>query len=109
MINYKWQIAQMDRLTEDGFVVTVHYRVSATEDNYVASTYGTVGFSEQPEGGFVPFEQLTEEMVIGWVQGSLGKDAVEASLASQIEAQKAPKQVSGLPWYIPYQPVVALL
>jgi hypothetical protein len=37
-------------------------------------------------------------MVVGWVQTSLGKDTVEASLQSQIDAQKHPVQESGLPW-----------
>jgi hypothetical protein len=32
------------------------------------------------------------------VQDSLGKDTVEESLATQIEAQKNPVQESGLPW-----------
>jgi hypothetical protein len=97
-IVYNWQINQMDRLTSDGFVVTVHYTVTAQEGEYTASTYGTVGYSEQPGESYTPYDQLTQEMVIGWVQTSLGKDTVESSLVSQIEAQKQPKQVSGLPW-----------
>ena len=98
MISYNWQINQMDRLTSDGFVVTVHYTVTAQEDEYTSSTYGTVGFTEQPDSTIIPYENLTKEMVIGWVQDSLGKETVESSLASQIESQKQPKQVSGLPW-----------
>jgi hypothetical protein len=88
----------MDRLTSDGFVVTVHYNVSATDGDYSASTYGTVGYTEQPDESYTPYEELTQEQVVGWVQESLGKDTVEASLAGQIEAQKNPVQVSGLPW-----------
>jgi uncharacterized GH25 family protein len=98
MINTTWFIVQMDRLTSDGFVVTVHYNVSATDGDYSASTYGTVGYTEQPDESYTPYEQLTQEQVVGWVQESLGKDTVEASLAGQIEAQKNPTQVSGLPW-----------
>jgi hypothetical protein len=41
---------------------------------------------------------LTKEEVIGWVQESLGKDTVEASLTANIEAQKNPVQETGLPW-----------
>jgi hypothetical protein len=97
-IVYNWQINQMDRLTSDGFVVTVHYTVTAQDDVYTASTYGTVGYSEQPGESYTPYDQLTQEQVVGWVQTSLGKDTVESSLASQIEAQKHPTQVAGLPW-----------
>lgn len=98
MINYTWSVVQMDRLTSDGFVVTVHYNVSATDGDYSASTYGTVGYTEQPDESYTPYDELTQAQVVGWVMESLGKDTVEASLAGQIEAQKNPTQVSGLPW-----------
>lgn len=96
-ISYNWSIVQMDRLTSDGFVVTVHYNVSAVDGDYSASTYGTCGYTQESES-FVPYDQLTETMVVGWVQTSLGKDTVEASLQTQIDAQKNPVQESGLPW-----------
>ena len=98
MTTYLWTISQMDRLTADGFVVTVHYNVSATDGTYNASTYGTVGYQEQPGETYVPYDQLTEAQVVGWVQNSLGKDTVEASLQSQIDAQANPVVVAGLPW-----------
>ena len=100
MNTYFWNINEMDRLTADGFVVTVHYTVTACADvgNFMASTYGTVSYTQQPEETYTPYDQLTKEQVIGWVQTSLGKDTVEASLAAQIELQKNPVQATGLPW-----------
>lgn len=100
-MEFNWNVVNMDRLTADGFVVTVHYNISAVDGDYTASTYGTVGFTEQPGETYVPYEDLTQEQVVGWVQDSLGKDTVEASLAGQIEAQKNPVQASGLPWNTP--------
>jgi hypothetical protein len=96
-MNFTWNVVQMDRKTVDGFVTTVHYTVSATDGEYNASTYGTVGYAQE-EKAYKPFTDLTQAEVIGWVQESLGKDTVEASLATQIEAQKNPVQKSGLPW-----------
>jgi myo-inositol-hexaphosphate 3-phosphohydrolase len=98
---YNWTIQQMDRLTSDGFVVTVHYNVSAVDGDYTASTYGTVGYTEQPDEQYIPYAELTEAEVVGWVQESLGKDTVEESLAANIEAQKNPVQESGMPWVTP--------
>jgi hypothetical protein len=95
-MEFTWSVVQMERLTSDGFVVTVHYNVSAVDGDFTASTYGTVGYTE--EGAFTPYSQLTEAVVVGWVQESLGKDTVEQSLAAQIEAQKNPVSESGLPW-----------
>lgn len=101
MTTYLWTISDMNRLTADGFVVTVHYNVSATDGTYNASTYGTVGYQEQPGETYTPYDQLTEAQVVGWVQNSLGKDTVEASLQSQIDAQINPVQESGVPWSQP--------
>jgi hypothetical protein len=94
---YQWNVVQMDRKTSDGFVVTVHYTVSATDGDYNASTYGTVGYT-QKEGNIIPFADLTPEIVIGWVKDTLGQSTVEEALATQIESQKNPVQLSGLPW-----------
>lgn len=95
-MNFTWNVVQMDRLTADGFVVTVHYTVNAVDGEFTASTYGTVGYTE--EGAFTPYSQLTEAVVVGWVKDSLGQETVEEALAAQIEAQKNPVSESGLPW-----------
>jgi hypothetical protein len=96
MIDYTWNVVQMDRKSADGFVTTVHYTVSAVDGEFTSSTYGTVGYTE--EGAFTPYSQLTEAVVVGWVQDSLGQATVEESLATQIDAQKNPVSESGLPW-----------
>jgi hypothetical protein len=94
-----WSIAQLERNADDNGVVTAHWRVSAVDGDYTASSYGTCSWTPDPSTeGFVPFEDLTEAMVIEWVKGSLDVEAIEASLASQIEEQKAPKVVAGVPW-----------
>jgi hypothetical protein len=99
-INYTWNVVQMDRLTSDGFVVTVHYTVSAVDGDYNSSIYGTVGYTEQPGEQYIPYAELTKDEVVGWVQDSLGKDKVETDLAAQIQAQKTPVIATGLPWVI---------
>ena len=97
MTTYTWTIAQMERNTSDDFVVTVHYRVNAVDGDYSASSYGTVGYTQE-EGDFTPYENLTEETVIGWVQESVNAAEIEAGLTANIEAQKAPATLSGMPW-----------
>jgi hypothetical protein len=94
-----WKISQLERTTADGGVTIAHFRATLTDGDYSASTYGTVGFTPDPDAeGFVPFESLTEADVLEWVYAALDKDATEASLASQVEAQKAPKVLAGVPW-----------
>ena len=97
-MNFTWNVVQMDRLTSDSFVVTVHYTVTATDGDYTASTYGTTSYTQEQGKSYVPYASLTEPECVGWIQESLGKDTVEASLQAQIEALKNPVQESGVPW-----------
>jgi hypothetical protein len=94
-----WTIANLERNTADGGVVVAHWRVTATDGDYSASSYGTAGFTPDPTApDFVPFDDLTEADVLAWVYESVDKDATEESLASQIEDQKAPQTMAGTPW-----------
>ena len=95
---YTWSIPQTNYLTSDGFIVTVHYVVSATDGTYSANTYGTIGYTQDPTKQYIPYADLTEAEVVGWVQDQLGQATVEASLDAQIQAQINPVQESGLPW-----------
>jgi len=96
-MNFTWNVVQTNYNTIDKFITTVHYTVNAVDGEYTASTYGTVSYT-QGEGSYVPYADLTEAEVVGWVQESLGQDTIEASLTAQIESQKNPVQEAGLPW-----------
>ena len=94
-----WSIAQLERTTATGGVTIAHWRATATDGEYSASSYGTCSFTPDADSeGFVAFEDLIESQVLEWVYEALDKEATEASMASQIEAQKAPITMAGLPW-----------
>ena len=98
MTQFNWQVVQMDRLTSDSFVVTCHYTVTATDGDYTASTYGTTSYTQEQGKVYIPYDTLTESECVGWVQDSLGKDTVEASLQAQIDSLKNPVQEAGVLW-----------
>ena len=97
MTTFNWQVVQTNYNTVDKFITTVHYTVNAVDGDYTASTYGTVGYTQEDKS-YTPYADLTQAVVVGWVQESLGKDTVEEALATQITAQKNPVQETGLPW-----------
>ena len=97
---YTWAVAQLERETEDGYVFTVHYTVAANDGVYSSSAYGSLGL-ERPEDDMVPFADLTEEIVIGWVKDKFGEEKVteiETALQAQLDEQHAPSKAQGLPW-----------
>lgn len=94
-----WNIANLERETEDGFVYTLHWTVSAVDGEFSAGAYGSLGL-QRPDN-LVPYEELTEEEVLGWLEEAMGeeqKEATEQALLAQIAEQKAPTKASGKPW-----------
>jgi len=96
---FEWKVAQLERNLADGGVTICHWRASASDGDYSASSYGTVGFTPDPESeDFVPYDDLTEAQVLGWVWESVDKDATEAALQSKIDADMNPTTGTGVPW-----------
>lgn len=98
---FTWHIANMERETADGYVFTVHYTVSANDGTYSAGSYGSLGLERPEAGALIPFDQLTEDIVVAWVKDKFGEEKVaeiEAALQAQIDEQSAPTKASGTPW-----------
>ena len=101
-----WVIEQMNCYPKiDGqvnVVFTVYWRVNATDGNYSATRYGSVGIMSVAGSQFTPYNQLTHDQVIGWVQDSMGSEVISniyAALAIDIENQANPPVVNPpLPW-----------
>lgn len=98
----QWKIDRLDCYPEyegqQNVVTTAHWEL--TED--AARVYGTAVFTLNPEADFIPFEELTEATVIGWVQAVLGEETVaayEAAITAQLEAIANPPIITpALPW-----------
>lgn len=94
---FKWTISQLERKSDNGFVMNIHWRYSLTEDQHTAETYSVQSFTQESED-FIPFEDITEADVIGWLESSLDIEQLQESLRSQIEILKNPPIIYGLPW-----------
>jgi hypothetical protein len=92
-----WTIAQLDRQTSNGFVTTAHWRADAVDGDYSASTYSTSSWADGTPT--TPYADLTQATVLDWIwTNGVDKEAVEASLQAQIDAQKNPITATGVPW-----------
>ena len=95
-ISYTWKITQTDYQTSNGFIQVGHWTATAVDGEHTASIYSTASWQEGVPT--IPYASLTEEEVLNWVWESVDKDATEAALAAQIEAQKNPVSATGVPW-----------
>jgi len=95
-----WTIKLLEYTTDsDKAVLVAHWGCELVDGEYIASSYGSCGFSPDPSDlAYIPYESLTEADVLAWVYESVDKDLVEAALAANIEDQKAPSSATGLPW-----------
>lgn len=102
-----WVISQMEVQNTEGqlndVVIIVHYRRQATEvdgdKTYFAETYSTVNLPAPNPSDFIPYAQLTKAEVENWLNQVLPVADIDASLDSQIEAQKHPQtSTPALPW-----------
>lgn len=96
---FNWTVGNLERETADGFVYTAHYTISAKSAAYSASAYGSIGF-ERPDS-LIPYSELTEAIVVGWVKDALTEEKVEQiedALQSQLDEQAAPTKAAGVPW-----------
>lgn len=98
---------------ENGGITKVEW--TAKKDTTVlARQYGIVEFTPNSESNsFVSFESLTEEEVSGWVESSLGEEAVaqlEANIdaiVAQHEAKQNEPSQQNTPWYV--DPVIEMM
>ena len=92
-----WTVEQLNRQTSDGFVTTAHWRATAVDGDYTASVYSTCSFAAATPS--IPYASVTEAEVLDWCWANgVDKNATEANLAAQIDAQKNPVTATGVPW-----------
>jgi len=92
-----WKITQTDYLVADGFITTAHWTCTSVDGEYTASAYSTCSFALATPA--IPYASVTEQEVLDWCwNNGVDKDAIEASLAQQIELLKNPVTATGTPW-----------
>lgn len=91
------RINQLERIIADGVVTTVHYTFSVASETNQVESYGTVTLTE-PEDNFIPYDELTQEDVMGWLADNLDLDEIEANLNARLHELDNPTTAVGIPW-----------
>ena len=96
-----WKINHVERAKLDGFILQVIWECSDQQDSHVGRLTDTLGFEiDEPK---VPFEQVTETMIVEWVKEKLGQHEVsriESVVQSMIESNKNADKLVGAPWSV---------
>jgi len=98
-----WVVTQLNCLPQaegqTNVVVVAHWSCNGTDGTYNGSVYSTTSFT-YTGGSFIPYSELTEQDVLGWIwTNGVDKDATEAAVSQQIQNQIDPPIISPkLPW-----------
>lgn len=72
-VTHKWSVHRMEQLNDDsGTVVRVDYIVNSTDGDNSIQSHGTVELEVENIENFIPYENLSEEIVINWIKIKLG-------------------------------------
>jgi hypothetical protein len=98
MATYKWVISDLKAKIQDGelsnVIDTIHWRYQATDGEFTADVYGSVGLESPEADSFIPADELTVADVEAWLEAKLDVEALKSGLDAQIEAQKNPTHTS---------------
>ena len=99
-ITYKWDIPQMNAHIQaegqDNVIYTVHYRYSGSEEHegetYSSTVIGTESYNYTEGEPFTPYAdtEAFENIVIGWLEGSLDVPSMQAKIAENIQSKITP-------------------
>ena len=91
-------------------VITADWRCNGTDGTYSGTCYGSASF-QPPSGSFTPYEDLTEQQVLGWCYSNgVDQSAIEANVSAQIADQINPPVIAPpLPWVEPVMIVPPML
>ena len=105
-ITYTWSIDRMYTMPtpEPDFVVNIMWTLTGTDGTNAAEVSGNTEKAQVEGDDFIPYADLTETQVLGWVQEALGADGIasyQANVDGQINSIVNPPvspTVEPLPW-----------
>jgi hypothetical protein len=100
------KIAGLKRKPTTGLVFEVTYIMNFELASETDRKVGMIEFEgDETDPNFVPFEDLTEETVLGWVTTTLGEEEItkietefETRLQERIDKKANPEFLTGTPW-----------
>ena len=104
MTTFVTTITQMYTLQQPDpdYVINAIWQVTGVDGEYTATIQGNTQFSSQQATPFIPYDQLTEAIVIGWIPASdieSSQQCVQGQINSLITPPALP-QDTALPWAV---------
>lgn len=96
MTSFIWTINNLERTTADGFVILAKFGCTASDGVNTTGMTSAACWTQDPDKPITPYDDLTEEIVLGWVKEAASD--TEANLQVTLDLLAAPVQATGIPW-----------
>lgn len=101
-----WKILNLKREVDNGLVIEVTYVMNFKLQGESDRKIGVIKLEgDENDPNFIPFEELTEEIVLDWVKSELGQEEIDniktqhqTRLEKKIHKKLNPEYLDGLPW-----------
>ena len=102
-MQHTWRILELKRTISDGVVNTVNYGCFSEHEEERTRTINQIEISgSADDSGFIAYDDLTENTVLGWVYSNVSQSEIEssnsASIADRVIAKAAVTEANGIPW-----------
>ena len=102
-ITYTFKVTELEvapSLDGQSDVVTrVRYNYAGVDDNGVSGSFQGATPMPAPSGSFIPYNELTQETVVTWLDEVSDKPHMQEQITKQINNQINPKYVpTPIPW-----------
>ena len=122
-LTYTWEFPVLDcyptHAEQENVVFNGHWRLQGEDaSGNTGHVYSTVGLTLDAEAEFIAFDDLTKDVVQGWVETALQAqptpmtgtnvlEAIKASIETQIQEKLTPSRISKTaPWMTPMTPAI---
>ena len=103
-MTHTWEIHNLERQLSDGVILTASWYCKTELEGEIDRSVGSVNlpYKDPSDADFVSYENLTQDIVLGWVTGSLDTASLysnhSSSIANKINEINALTTGAGLPW-----------
>lgn len=102
-ITHTYQIRELEQLNDDsGTVCNVWFKITSTDGTHMIDSDERVELNTNNIENFISYEDLTEEIVLSWIEASEEAERSRTGHIGWIEYTRNPPKprtvVKGLPW-----------
>jgi len=94
---FEWHIQRIIRSKDNDFITQIHWLRSCQSETNFANSIGILTYDQnQYSNSLIPFEEITKEQVIQWLENELDVESIDNNLSERVN--ELDQYISEIPW-----------